>query len=235
MTEEEFIQKLRKGALFTHSGHQKEILWGRLHAYIDTGTNSGLWHFSFRLAYIATFVFVVLLTSAGVTFASQSSLPGQPLYPVKRWSEEAVIFAKFDDTAKKKARMGLTTRRADEVDKLISHNPEKAEEVLNEYENQIQDYMVIYIDDPNLSQDLEMTLTLNREVLMRAADSAPDNIRIRIRALIETKEELENNTEVKTEEEQDAQDGSTKGESLEKEPAGTINEKETNETSFPRP
>ncbi len=110
MNEEEFIQKLKKEAQFTHSGYQKEILWGRLQAYMDTSPGGGFWHFGFRLAYIAVFAFGVLLASAGVTFASQSALPGEPLYPVMRWSEEAVIFVKFDETAKKKARVELTTK-----------------------------------------------------------------------------------------------------------------------------
>ena len=99
MTEEEFIQKLKKEARFTHSGYQKEILCGRLQAYIDTTPSTGFWHFGFRLAYIVAIAFVVLFASAGVTFASQNSLPGGLLYPVKRWSEEAVIFVKFNGTA----------------------------------------------------------------------------------------------------------------------------------------
>ena len=228
MTDEEFIQKLKKEAFFEHSGVQKEVLWGRLKAYVNTDSRVGFWHFGFRLTYLFGVVLVVLLTSAGVTFAAQESLPGQTLYPVKRWSEEAVIFVKFDETAKKKARVELTTKRVDEVNKLVAEDPEKAGEVLDEYERDIEGFIVVFMDDPDLSQTLEITISANREYLMRAAEAAPDEMRIKIEALIE---EEPDEPSVGDDESQEPQDGSTMGEVTD----GPASGEDPNDTSSPQP
>ena len=230
MTDEEFIQKLKKEARFTHTGDQKEILWGRLKAYIGPSTGTGFWHFGFRFAYLVVAVFVILLASAGVTFASQESLPGQTLYPVKRWSEEAVIFVKFDETAKKKARVELTTKRLDEVNQLVVENPEKAGEVLDEYERDIEGYIVVFMDDPNLSETLEVTISANREYLMKAAEAASDDMRVRIEGIIEEEE-----PDPPTEETDENQDGSTKGETTSDPTNDASTGSDPNDTSSPQP
>ena len=189
MTDEEFLEKLKKESRFEHSGTQKDILWGRLSSYLDEEkVGRGFWHFGFRYAYLSVLALTVLLGSAGVTFASQSSIPGQTLYPVKRFSEEAVIFVKFDQREKDIARMELTTKRADEVNKLVADNPEKVGEALDEYESQIESYLFAYMEDPEYFQSFEMTIMANKEYLMKAAESAPDEIKIRIKALLEESE-----------------------------------------------
>jgi len=192
MTDEEFLEKLKKESRFEHSGAQKDILWGRLSSYLDEEkVGRGFWRFGFRYAYFAVVAFVVLLGSAGVTFASQSSIPGQTLYPVKRFSEEAVIFVKFDQKEKDKARMELTTKRVDEVNKLVAKNPEKAGEVLDEYENQIENYLMAYMEDPEYYQSYEIIIMANKEYLMKAAESAPNEIKIKIKELLEEAETKE--------------------------------------------
>lgn len=188
MTDEEFVKKLKKMAFFEHTGAQKEILWKRLSSYIGTEeVGVSFWHFSFRFVYLVAVVLIVLLGSASVTFASQSSLPGQPLYPVKRLSEEAKIFVIFDQKAKKKERIKLTTRRVDEVDKLIAQDPEKAEQVLEEYEEQMQGLEQEFSEDPELVESFNETLSMNKDVFVKVveSESTPDQIKTRIRVLIE--------------------------------------------------
>lgn len=193
MTDEEFLEKLKKESRFEHSGAQKDILWGRLSSYLDEEkVGRGFWRFGFRYAYLSVLALTVLLGSAGVTFASQNSIPGQTLYPVKRLSEEAVIFVKFGQKEKDKARMELTTKRVDEVNKLVAENPEKAGEVLDEYENQIENYLVTYMEDPEYYQSYEIIIMANKEYLMKAAESAPNEIKIKIKALLEEAETQEN-------------------------------------------
>ena len=165
MTDEEFIKKLKKEAYFEHTGDQKEILWGRLHAYLNVReVKRGLWYFGFRFANLVVVVVVVLLASAGVTFASQTSLPGEPLYAVKRLSEEAKIFVIFDQKTKQKERIKLTSRRVDEV---------------------------AFNEDPELLESLESTLLANKEVFMRVVDEAPDQLKSRINELIEEPDDEE--------------------------------------------
>ena len=233
MTDEEFLEKLKKEVRFEHSGAQKDILWGRLSAYLDEEkVGRGFWYFGFRYAYFAVVAFVVLLGSAGVTFASQSSIPGQTLYPVKRFSEEAVIFVKFNQKEKDKARMELTTKRADEVNKLVMENPEKAEAALDEYENQIEDYLIAYMEDPEYYQSYESILMANKEYLMKAAESAPDEIKIRIEALLEEEEnksEEEGKVEGEKDEPQDSENNSNGSDS------NSNQDDTTNDTSSPQP
>jgi hypothetical protein len=192
MTDEEFIKKLKKEAYFEHTGDQKEILWGRLRAYLDVDeAKGGFWYFGFRFAHLVVVVAVVLLASAGVTFASQTSLPGEPLYSVKRLSEEAKIFVIFDQKTKQKERIKLTSRRVGEVEQLASKDPGKAEELLGEYESQIENYENAFNEDPELSESLESTLMANKEVFMRVVDEAPDQLKTRINELIEEPDEEE--------------------------------------------
>lgn len=204
MTDEEFIQKLKKESFFEHTGAQKEVLWGRLLAYMGTRQTVGFWHFGFRLTYLVAIVLIVLLTSAGVTFASQESLPGQPLYPVKRFSEEAKIFVIFDQRAKKKERIKFTTRRVDEVNKLVEQDPEKAEQVLDEYETQMAGLEDESSEDPDLAESYNETLMINREVFIKVveSESTPDQIKTRIKILIgepEGEEDAEEDGEVEGE------------------------------------
>ncbi len=203
MTDEEFIKKLKKEAYFEHTGDQKEILWGRLHAYLNVReVKRGLWYFSFRFANLVVVVVVVLLASAGVTFASQTSLPGEPLYSVKRLSEEAKIFVIFDQKTKQKERIKLTSRRVGEVEQLASKDPGKAEELLGEYESQIENYEDMFNEDPELLESLESTILANKESFMRVVDEAPDQLKSRINELIEEPDE----------EEPEEGDGSVEGE-----------------------
>lgn len=190
MTDEEFIKKLKKQAYFEHTGAQKEILWGRLQSYIGVSrANRKAGHFSFRFVYIAAVVVLIFLASTGVTFASQSSLPGEPLYPVKRLSEEAKIFVIFDQKAKQKERIKLTSRRVGEVERLVAKDPGRAEEILGEYESQIEGYEAEFAEDPELSESLESTVTSNKEVFVKVVDQAPEELKPRIRGLIGEEED----------------------------------------------
>ncbi|MEX0617267.1 MAG: DUF5667 domain-containing protein [Candidatus Woykebacteria bacterium] len=189
MNDTEFIEKLRKIAKIEHTGAQKEILWGRLYQYLKTTkVGGGLWYFSFRITYLVALVLVVLAASTGISFASQSSLPGEPLYSVKRFSEEARVFVIFGEKAKKKERIKLTTERVGEVQELISKDPEKAEGLLSEYEAQMENYKKEFAEDPELSESLNSTIMVNKDVFVKVVETAPDQIKIRIRVLIDEPE-----------------------------------------------
>ncbi len=207
-TDEEFTEKLKKASYFEHTGAQKEILWNRLYLYLDIRQpRVGFLYFSFRFAHLIVILLIVLLASAGVTFASQKSLPGQPLYPVKRFSEEADLFIKFDQKAKKEAKIKLTTRRVEEINKLVLEDPEKAEEVLDEYEDQIEAYKSEYSEDPELAESFNATLMINNEVLQAIADQAPEEMQERIMALIAEEEPNQEDREEGVVEGQEVQEG----------------------------
>ena len=225
MTEEELIKKLKKTARFEHTGIQKEYLWTRLSAYIGTKeVTTTFWHFGFRATYLAVVALVILLGSAGVTFAAQNSLPGQPLYPVKRFSEEANISLKFNEKDKRKARIQLTTKRVDEISKLISNDPERAEEALTEYENQMNEYEEAFSEDPELSKAFRITIEVNGEVLMNIVEQAPDELKEKVKSLLPEEEPSDTKTD----------DGTVEGEKDSGGSSGT-NDSEINNTFSPQP
>ena len=184
MRDAEFARKLKRMVKIEHAGAQKEILWNRLYSRLGDSEKPRFWYFGFRFTYLVALVLVVLLATSGVTFASQNSLPGEPLYPVKRLSEEAKIFIVFDQRAKKKERIKLTTRRADEVQKLAGKDPKKAEEVLDDYESQMEKHEKEFNTDPELMESFNNTLITNKEVFVKTAETAPEQIKVRIRVLI---------------------------------------------------
>ena len=73
-----------------------------------------------RLATLAAAV-VIVGGSAGVAAAAESSLPGDPLYPVKRGIESAQVSLNSSDAAKGHDLIGQAGTRLDEIDSLIGH------------------------------------------------------------------------------------------------------------------
>lgn len=73
-----------------------------------------------RLA-IATAAFVVVGGTAGAAAAAENSLPGDPLYPLKRTIESAQVSFSSSDTAKGHDLINQATTRLKEVDGLISN------------------------------------------------------------------------------------------------------------------
>ncbi len=76
-----------------------------------------------RWAQIAAVAIVVVIIANGITAASASSLPGSPLYPVKRLAEQSNVL--LAPTAGERARiwMNLASRRLDEVQRLVPLQP----------------------------------------------------------------------------------------------------------------
>ncbi len=84
---------------------------------------AGLLRAAPRWVQIAAVAIVVVIIANGITVASASSLPGSPLYPVKRLAEQSNVF--LAPTAGERARiwMNLATRRLDEVQRLVPLQP----------------------------------------------------------------------------------------------------------------
>ena len=71
-----------------------------------------------RLA-VAAAAFVVVGGTAGVAAAAEGSLPGDPLYPIKRGIESAQVSLNTSDAAKGRDLIGQANTRLDEVDGLV--------------------------------------------------------------------------------------------------------------------
>ncbi len=72
-----------------------------------------------RFAFAALLlVAVALLTSTGVANAAEASLPGEPLYAVKRANENVALFFAGDAARQAQLRLAYADKRLDEVEKL---------------------------------------------------------------------------------------------------------------------
>src|SRR3954447_26032304 len=79
-----------------------------------------------RLATLAAAV-VIVGGSAGVAAAAENSLPGDPLYPVKRGIESAQVSLNSSDAARGQDLIAQAGTRLDEIDGLIGHGDSTAE------------------------------------------------------------------------------------------------------------
>ncbi|MBW8750184.1 MAG: hypothetical protein JF565_02020 [Propionibacteriales bacterium] len=73
-----------------------------------------------RLAAAAA-AFVVIGGTAGVAAAAENSLPGDPLYPIKRGIESAQVSLNSSDAAKGHDLIGQASTRLHEIDSLMNH------------------------------------------------------------------------------------------------------------------
>lgn len=90
-----------------------------------------------RALQIAALAVILVFIANGITVVSASSLPGSPLYSVKRWTEQSEVI--FAPTAGGRARiwMALAGRRLDEVQRLLEIQPQVASESLDDIDESI--------------------------------------------------------------------------------------------------
>ena len=81
-------------------------------------------------------VFVV----AGATSAAASSLPGDPLYAVKRASEDVQLALTFDDVARMQLLSDLTDRRLAELAEIAKERPASAPTATAEYSEAVDKF-----------------------------------------------------------------------------------------------
>jgi hypothetical protein len=86
---------------------------------------------------VAAAAFVIVGGSAGVAAAAESSLPGDPLYPVKRGIESAQVSLNSTDAAKGHDLIAQAGTRLDEIDGLIGEGNSTSEinDTLSAYED----------------------------------------------------------------------------------------------------
>lgn len=85
-----------------------------------------------RWAALLAVILAFVLTSAGTAIAAQRSIPGDPLYPVKKVTERLGFLVVRDLPGKAHLRLELTRRRAEEVEALYEKGEEVEESILVE-------------------------------------------------------------------------------------------------------
>jgi hypothetical protein len=89
---------------------------------------------AFAVAALLVFVF------AGATSAAASSLPGDPLYAVKRASEDVRLALTFDDVARTQLLSELTDRRLEELAEIAKKRPSSAPTATQEYADAVTNF-----------------------------------------------------------------------------------------------
>lgn len=93
---------------------------------------------------------IVLLVLAGATSAAASSLPGDPLYAVKRASEDVRLALAFDGTARLQLLSELADRRLAELAEVAQQRPSDAPAATQQYADAL-DKVTHALDDARAS------------------------------------------------------------------------------------
>jgi Domain of unknown function (DUF5667) len=83
---------------------------------------------------------LLVLVLAGATSAAASSLPGDPLYAVKRASEDVRLALTFDDVARTQLLSDLTDRRLEELAEIAKKRPSSAPTATQEYADAVTNF-----------------------------------------------------------------------------------------------
>ena len=90
-------------------------------------------------------------------YAAQSSLPGEPLYPLKSWSESVRLSMTFSTKAKLNLTLDYTNRRVDEISSLLAGgkgmNDQTSDRLQRELDNALQ--LAAQLDDTQLQKASE--------------------------------------------------------------------------------
>jgi len=110
-------------------------------------------------ALIAAFLSIAVFFGGTATtvYAAQDSLPDQSLYPVKTWSEDAILSLTASPQARLNYTLDFTDRRIREVAELLSNGKAVPERVFTRLQDQLEQVLnlVAGMDDPTMIQDLE--------------------------------------------------------------------------------
>lgn len=104
--------ELRPEVLTTGLVHVQERLAGR-----RTGPRRRLWQVAWALA---VFLLALILGTAGLALAAEGSLPGEPLYPIKRGSEQLRLALTTTPDSRSALLLSFAERRLDEVAAVCS-------------------------------------------------------------------------------------------------------------------
>ncbi len=83
---------------------------------------------------------ILVLVLAGATSAAASSLPGDPLYALKRAGEDVRVALTFDDVARTRLLSELTDRRLDELATVARDRPGAAPTATQEYADAVNNF-----------------------------------------------------------------------------------------------
>jgi len=108
-----------------------------------------------RWAAVLAAILALVLASAGTAIAAQSSIPGDPLYPVKRVTERLGLLVVRGAPGKTHLRLEFTKRRAEEIEALYDRGQDVEEGILVELATETEETL----------EEIEVAPEGNRESL----------------------------------------------------------------------
>jgi hypothetical protein len=154
------------------------------------------WFAMLRPALAAAAILVLVL--AGATNASASSLPGDPLYAVKRASENVELALTFDDVARMRLLSTFADRRLAELAEIAKHRPASAPTATQEYSDAVERFAqaVDQLRDADSEDKREAAQAVadaarakHKAVLDAVKEELPDEARPEVEKVIEREEE----------------------------------------------
>jgi hypothetical protein len=110
---------------------------------------------------IIVIIIVLSLLGGGTAYASQDSLPGEILYPVKTATEDTRLFLAGDSAAKTDLNLQFARKRLEEMDKLASGNRQGTELAVTGYCKNLEAAAGLVrsiTDDATLTSELDKVL-----------------------------------------------------------------------------
>lgn len=141
-----------------------------------------IYQFNYKTMIPLILILTLLGGGAGATFASQNSLPGDILYPVKIASEKVETILVLNDVKDAKLHLDFATRRLNEINKLSEKgkvNVAVVDNAVKAYNNELVDVQDILNktekeNSIQIATNLENKLTENKDIL-RALSKKIDN------------------------------------------------------------
>ena len=120
----------------------RKELRGRLmsEAVVVLGPRPGRFSFPLILRPAFAVAAILVLVLAGATSAAASSLPGDPLYAVKRATEDVRLALTFNDVARTQLLSELTDRRLEELAEIVKRRPASAPTATQEYADAVNNF-----------------------------------------------------------------------------------------------
>ena len=110
----------------------------------------------FKVLVITLLVLVFVAVSSISVYAAQSSLPGEPLYSIKSFSEDIRLSLTFSTQTKLNLTLDLTNRRMGEIRSLIADGRSVPVQAANRYQHELEDALQLaaQLDDTQLKNAL---------------------------------------------------------------------------------
>ncbi len=159
----------------------------------------GLRKETFRMSTLATILAIIglILGGSGATvFASQASLPGDFLYPVKTVTEDSQYQLTTNNQARFELMLEFSARRVEEIKQLIEQGEMPPEPLLARLQNHLDQSLrlMLTFGDPEFSQAMfqyQQTLQEQNRIMAQLAQDYPNDPALaRIQTILQTRLQL---------------------------------------------